>query len=164
KWYLYGLFLKPMAIHRLSIDEFDEVNYQLVAIHTSLEDYHLAYVINQNLPVLLSKSSKEIQASTKDGDATFSRYIFEDEENDIIWNLIQNKNQIQVPRKSGKTDLFTTADIATLVYLLPEFKKVDYFLKIENTDESLDELIAELQTAKQISTIYMVDASQIKSK
>ena len=31
-----------MAIHKLHIDEFDEVDYELIAIHTSLEDYRLA--------------------------------------------------------------------------------------------------------------------------
>lgn len=154
-----------MAIHRLSIDEFDEVNYQLVAIHTPLEDYHLAYVINQKLPILLHKNTNGIQASTKDGDALFSRYTFEDDEADTAWNLIQNKNEIRVTRKTASSgNLFTASEIATRVYLLPEFKKVDYFLKIETGEDNADEVIESLQSASQISTIYTVDASQIKSK
>jgi hypothetical protein len=56
-----------MTIHKLHIDEFDEVNYDLVAIHTSLEDYRVAYFLNQKLPILLSKSKNEIQINIKEG-------------------------------------------------------------------------------------------------
>jgi hypothetical protein len=44
-----------MATHKLDLGDFDEVDYYLIAIHTSLEDYRLAYFINQ-LPINLSKS------------------------------------------------------------------------------------------------------------
>ena len=158
-----------MAIHRLSIDEFDEVNYELVAIHTSLEDYHLAYFINQKLPILLSKNKNDIQASSKDGEARFSRYTFEDLERDVVWNLIQNKNEVLVSKKSNSTDLFSN-EVATRVYLLPEFKRVDYFLKIENPEgleqakQTTREIIGGLNTIDRISTVYTVDAHQIKSK
>jgi hypothetical protein len=153
-----------MAIHRLSIDEFDEVNYELVAIHTSLEDYHLAYFINQKLPILLSKNPNEIQASSKEGEAYFSRFTYENHENCTAWNLIRNKNEVLVARKSSNSgDLFGT-EIATRIYLLPEFKKVDYFFKIENAEANAREIIDSLHTIDRISTIYTVNASQIKSK
>src|SRR5690349_11802670 len=136
-----------MAIHRLSIDEFDEINYDLIAIHTSLEGYRLAYFINQKLPVLLGKNADEIAASTKEGDTWFSRFTYENDETETAWNLIQNKNDIKVPRKKPTTaDLFAVADVNTRVYLLPEFKKVDYFLKVENAIESTPEIIDRLHT------------------
>ena len=50
-----------MAIHKLDLGEFDEIDYYLIAIHTSLEDYRLAYFINQMLPINLSKNENEIQ-------------------------------------------------------------------------------------------------------
>ncbi|HLA56026.1 MAG TPA: IPExxxVDY family protein [Flavobacterium sp.] len=155
-----------MAIHRLSIDEFDEVNYELIAIHTSLEDYHLAFFINQKFPVLLSKNKNEIQAKTKEGEAWFSRYTFENTENDVTWDLIQNKNEILVPKKDKSRNLFADAsqEIAARVYLLPEFKKVDYFLRIENSGETAEKLISGLNKINKISTIYTVNAGEIKSK
>lgn len=155
-----------MAIHRLTIDEFDEVNYELIAIHTSLEDYRLAFFINQKLPILLSKNKNGIQANTKEGEAWFSRYTYEDDEEDVSWELIQNKNEILVPKKEKSRNLFADAsqEIAARVYLLPEFKKVDYFLKIENSEQKADKLIGELNAISKISTIYTVNASQIKSK
>lgn len=155
-----------MAIHKLHFDEFDEVDYELIAIHTPLEDYRLAYFLNQKLPILLSKSKNEIQINIKEGITHFSRYLFEDTEKDLYWNLIQNKNEVTVQKKDNNQNLFanTSLEVSTKVYLLPEFKKVDYFLKIENTELAIDEIISHLNTIDRISTIYTVDRHQIKSK
>lgn len=161
-----------MAIHRLSIDEFDEINYELIAIHTSLEDYRLAYFINQKLPVLLSKNPDEIPARHKEGDTWFSRFTFEQPEQEIAWHLIQNKTEIKVPRKKAVSgDLFSdgagtmsVAEVTARLYLLPEFKKVDYFLKIENPSEHPEEIVGKLHTIDRVSTVYTIDVGQLKSK
>ena len=84
-----------MAIHKLDLGEFDEIDYYLIAIHTSLEDYRLAYFINQKLPVNLSKSENEIQIKIKEGEINFSRFYYNDEENTASWNLIQNVLYLQ---------------------------------------------------------------------
>ena len=47
-----------MTIHKLLIDDFVTVDYKLIAIHASLEDYRLAYFINKTLGVLQEKSLK----------------------------------------------------------------------------------------------------------
>ncbi|AWI24980.1 IPExxxVDY family protein [Flavobacterium pallidum] len=152
-----------MAIHKLHIDEFDENDYTLVAIHTSLEDYRLAYFINQKLPVRLSKNKDEIQIQVKQGETSFSRYTFENNDAEISWNLIQNKNEIDVSRATT-TDLFSNQTVATKVYLLPEFKKVDYFLKIENVAENIESITSKINTISQISAVYAIGANTIKSK
>ena len=155
-----------MAIHKLDLGEFDEIDYYLIAIHTSLEDYRLAYFINQKLPVNLSKSENEIQI--KEGEINFSRFYYNDEEKTASWNLIQNINEV-IQIKDGDTqNLFSnvTMEVATKVYLLPEFKKVDYFLKIENNEDALDisNVQSILNTIDNVSTVYIVETSLIKSK
>lgn len=154
-----------MAIHKLHIDEFDEIDYQLIAIHTSLEDYRLAYFLNQKLPVLFSKSKNEIQISIKEGTTAFTRFLYEIPDREVEWNLIQNKNEV-VSGNDNSANLFASADmaVATTVYLLPEFKKVDYFLKIENAEIPLDDIIDNIQSIAQVSTVYTVDTTKIKSK
>jgi hypothetical protein len=126
-----------MAIHKLDLDEFDEIDYHLIAIHTTLEDYRLAYFINQHLPVNLSKSNEEILISIKEGETQFSRFYFDDEDNFVSWNLIQNKNEVIGQNEIINQDLFSNSsqEVATKVFLLPELKKVDYFLKIESDDD-----------------------------
>lgn len=157
-----------MGIHKLSLDEFDEVDYELIAIHTSLEDFRLAYFINQQLPIILSRSNDEIGVKTKDGEAMFAKFSFEDVAKDINWTLIQNKNEIIVKKKNLEKNLFLdeNIEINNKVYLLPELKKVDYFLKIENNCKTyiLEEIIQKLNTIDWISTIYEVNPDTIKSK
>ncbi len=83
-----------MAVLKLHLDEFDEVDYELIAIHSSVEDFRLAYFINQKLPIVLSKSKDEVGVMVKEGEAFFSKFTFDDHKNDILWSLIQNKNDI----------------------------------------------------------------------
>lgn len=157
-----------MAIHRLDLDEFDEIDYYLMAIHTSLEDYRLAYFINKNLPINLSKNKNEIHVQTKEGEANFSRFYYYDAEKTVSWNLIQNKNEIISVSRNNSQDLFSneTSEVSTTIHLLPEFKKVDFFLKIENSEEALDfsEIQQQLNTIESIAAIYAVDTDKIKSK
>jgi hypothetical protein len=156
-----------MAIHKLDLDEFDEIDYHLIAIHTTLEDYRLAYFINQHLPVNLSKSKEEILISIKEGETQFSRFYFDDEDNFISWNLIQNKNEVVGKKEIASQDLFSNSaqEVATKVFLLPELKKVDYFLKIESDDDlQINEIVKNLKSIKSLSTVYVVDTETIKSK
>ncbi len=155
-----------MAIHKLHFDEFDEVDYDLIAIHTSLEDYRLAYFMNQNLPVLLHKSKDEIEISIKEGITHFSRFFFEDPKNEMSWNLVQNKNEVTLQKKDNQQNLFanTNLEVSTKVYLLPEFKKVDYFLKIENASQTVESITNSINTIDRISAVYAVDSRKVKSK
>ncbi|RZJ35114.1 MAG: IPExxxVDY family protein [Flavobacterium sp.] len=152
-----------MATFKLSIDEFDEVNYELIAIHTSLEDYHLAYFINQNFPVLLSRNPNEVQVQTREGETAFSRYTFEHHENGICWDLLQNKSETVA---SAAGDLFFGASqqISAIAYLLPEFKKVDYFLKISISDSNPGQVLEKLAGINNITTVYPIDIDRVKSK
>ena len=157
-----------MAVLKLHLDEFDEVDYNLIAIHSSLEDYRLAYFINQKLPIILSKSKEEIGVTVKEGEAFFSKFIFDDINNGILWTLIQNKNEITIRKKSTGQNLFlnTEVEIATKIFLLSELKKVDYFLKIEsNTDAlNLEQIVSRLNRIERIAAVYVVNPEKIKSK
>lgn len=157
-----------MAIHKLEIGEFDDIDYCLIAIHTSLEDYRLAYFINEKLPIILSKNKIEIQINIKEGETTFSRFHYFDKEKTTSWDLIQNKNEVVQQKKINTQNLFsnTTMEVATRVYLLPEFRKVDFFLKIDNTEapENVIKTQLLLNTIENVSTVYQVNTNQIKSK
>lgn len=158
-----------MAIHKLDLGEFDEIDYNLIAIHTSLEDYRLAYFINQKLPINLGKNKNEIQINIKEGETKFSRFYYHDAEKGISWNLIQNKNEvIQQKNDNRQNNLFSniSMEVSTKVYLLPEFKKADYFLKIENLEDDLNITAIQvlLNTIDSISTAYTVETNKIKSK
>jgi len=156
-----------MAIHKLHLEEFDEIDYQLIAIHSSLEDYRLAYYINQNLPINLQKENCNIQISNKEGETQFTRFVFEDSK-DIAWNLVQNKNDDFVALQDSNQGLFaeTNNKFSTKIYLIPEFKKVDYFLKIENGEVNIDvsKIANCIKKIDRVSTVYAVEVEKIKSK
>ena len=157
-----------MAIHKLNLGEFDEIDYHLIAIHTSLEDYRLAYFINQKMGLNLSKNKNEIQITIKEGETKFSRFFYDEKKKGVFWNLIQNKNEVIQQKKESSQNLFSNIkmEVSTKVHLLPEFKKVDYFLKIENLEETMDltKIQILLNTIENISTVYTVETNKIKSK
>jgi hypothetical protein len=157
-----------MAVHKLHIEEYDEIDYQLIAIHTSLEDFRLAYFINQNLPITLKKSNYNIQICNKDGETQFTRFIFEDEKTSVSWDLIQNRNDLLLSPQRVNQGLFaeSKSKFSTKIYLLPEFKTVDYFLKIENDEVDIDvsKIMRQIKKIERISTVYSVDVEKIKSK
>lgn len=156
-----------MAIHKIQIDDFISIDYQLVAVHSPLEDYRLAYFINQKLAVSFEKSDKDIGIQIPEGKSHFTRFVFDDEENELYWNLIPNKTKV-VTRETKATSLFkeTGLDVTTNIFLIPELKKADYIIKIENTDDffDVDKLIDELLAIKQVTTAYKIDMNKLKSK
>ena len=157
-----------MAIHKLQIDDFVTVDYELIAIHSSLEDYRLAYFINQSLPILLEKSHKDINVKFRKSEGCFSRFVYEDIDTDSVWNLIQNKSSLVTTQAQESTSLFSDVelDITTSSYFLPEFKKVDYILKVENIPSPLTStsLINKLLAVKHITTAYAIERNKLKSK
>lgn len=153
-----------MAIHKIQINDFISIDYELIAIHSSLEDYRLAYFINKALQIQLSKSNSNIELETKEGKSEFSHFIFDDEIHDIIWNVFENK-ATAIPSEKTTNGIFDSVDVT--MYVVPEFKKADYILKIENMETvifPLEKIIQKLSKISQISMVYRIDQNKLKSK
>ncbi len=154
--------------HKVYIEDFEEVDYHIIAIHTSLEDYRLAYFLNRDLEICLSKSNVDIQFQVKKGKTSFARFTFEDEKKVINWDLIQNKNEVVGIENNTIQDLFsnTKNTFSSSAYLLSEFKKVDFFLKIENAANEINvsEIVSKINAIESINMVYNVDKENIKSK
>ena len=153
-----------MAILKLSLSDFNAIDYDLIAIHTSLEDYRLAFFINQKFPILLSKSSDFLEFQTINGLAFFSKFSYLELDTEEEWTLIENKDELADQNIDVPPDLFSQEKIASTVYFLPDMKKVNYFLKIENTFLRLDEIVLHLNSINQISAAYVVEVKNLKSK
>jgi hypothetical protein len=157
-----------MAVHKVYIEEFEEDDYYIIALHTSLEDYRLAYFINRGIAIRLIKNDSDIQSQVKEGETSFVRFTFEDKKKDIKWDLVQNKNEIEGKENRITQDLFSNSknSFSSLGYLLPEYKKVDFFLKIENAEKEIDitEIVSKISAIDGITMVYNVDKDKIKSK
>lgn len=157
-----------MSALKLNIEEFDEIDFQLLAIHTALEDCRLAYLINKTAALNLKKCKAEITIKNKLGETSFSHFAFDDVKKDMSWNLIQNKTEIRPVTAQRGTGLFAETEhtIASKIYLLPEYNKVDFFLKIENCFEyeTILKTVSNISTINQVSLAYLIDPEKIKSK
>ena len=117
-----------MAVHKLVLDDFVDANYSLFAIHCDLEDYRLAFYINQALNTHLKRTKEDVDFS--DNVATFSLFEWENSNLKTTWNLIKNTclledNSIDLGLFSEQTEKNWTTH-----YLIDEHPKVEYFLKV----------------------------------
>lgn len=154
-----------MAVHKLLIDDFESADYTLIAIHSSLEDYRLAYFVNKELEIKLERCPNDLGVKQKEGLALFSRYFFDFEDQDEAWHLIQNKTSIS-PVQTSNVSLFSADgfDFNYSAFFLPELKTADYVLKVENTADADSTIVQQLLKIKQVTTAYTVDHYKLKSK
>ncbi|AUP79623.1 IPExxxVDY family protein [Flavivirga eckloniae] len=155
-----------MAIHKLILNDiFEEDLYTLVAIHCTLEDYRLAYLLNRFLGISLIR--KPLDLDYQNGESTYSIFEWEDKKQQTIWNLVSNVCKMEVYRESANESLFDSEEkITRIAYLVPEYKTVNYFLKIDNEVKSSKEkyILNNILKAPQIATAYSIDVNQLKSK
>ncbi|MEY8849573.1 IPExxxVDY family protein [Psychroserpens sp. XS_ASV72] len=154
-----------MALHKLLVDDFYDSYYVLLAIHCRLEDYRLAYLLNKHLDIRLMRKPQDLDY--KYFAASFSIYEWDNEDMDTKWNLVSNVCKKDEAALQSSGSLFSNQNIITKTYnLLPEFKNVDYFIKVTNDNQKFNEklTVSRIQSIPQVITTYSVDIDQIKSK
>lgn len=155
-----------MAVHKLILDDFfEEASNTLIAIHCTVEDYRLAYLLNDYLKIHLTRKSSDLDYDN--GKSTFSIFEWQDPKYLITWNLVQNVCKSEIYQKSNQESLFDSEEkITKTFYLIPEYKRVNYFLKIDDEfdDDEEKNIIDTILKIPQISTAYSVDGNQLKSK
>lgn len=152
-----------MAVHKLQIDDFISTDYELIAIHCSVEDYRLAYFLNRTLALQLYKNRISIELRNKNGKSCFEHFMYDDEKNDVCWHLVSNKSVIDATANNA-VGLFE--NITSTSYLVPEFKTADYILKIENVDTifNLKKTITQIKKIPFIPLVYKIEQDKLKSK
>lgn len=151
-----------MQIHSLGFDSLCEDEYSLIGIHTTLEDYKLAYLLNKILGTGFSKSKKDLHIEELSKKTAFSLYNYSNLEYEFEWFLIANSSKRENQTESNEL-LLTTE---TKTYLIPEKKKVDFFIKISgNVSYSfVVKTIDKIKTIDQVITSYSIDKNTLKSK
>lgn len=140
-----------------------EEDYFLIGIHTDIEAFKLAYLINKNLKYRFVKASFELDF--KDAQSKFSVFEYDDENKLLTYYLISNKYIGTSVKKTQ--DLFSEIEtVNSLFYLIPEKKKVDYFLKIDGeiSPKDLQEIILKINEIEQIKISYEINPYELKSK
>lgn len=155
-----------MAVHKLILDDvFDEVLYTLIAIHCTLEDYRLAYLLNKYLGITLTRKTSDLDFNNSK--STYSIFDWEDQKQLTTWSLVSNVCKTESYQQINYESLFENQEIITkITHLIPEYKRVNYFLKIDNQFNFSKEkyILNSILNISQIATAYSIDTNQLKSK
>lgn len=154
-----GFLMCLMAVYKIS-EDYCEDSYKLVAIHSSVEDHRLAYLLNAYLCASFKKTT-DIDFHGQGG--TFSIYEWENYKDSSTWILLENMAKTYVSNVPD-VGLFQVT-LPGVAYFIPEYKQVDYFLKInEATDTIVEDVLNTIHNITQIVAAYTVDTSRLKSK
>ena len=154
-----------MALHKLLVDDFYDDSYKLIAIHCGLEDYRLAYLLNKNLELKLERKRKDLDFRYLT--SSYSIFEWNNAARYVNWNLVSNVCKKEEDSLYSTGTLFYKAEKTIKTFhLIPEFKKVDYFIKISEETQNVNEkmILNKLHSIPQIITSYTVDPLHIKSK
>lgn len=155
-----------MAIHKLNLEDFlEDVDYILIAIHSRLEDYRLAYYLNKYLNLSLIRKFQDVDY--KCFSAVYSIFEWKDDINLITYNLVSNICKREEDSIHSSGSLFENEEKIIKSYnLIPELKNVDYLMKITTEDLQISKqlIVNKIQEIPQVITTYTVNVDQIKSK
>ena len=127
----------------LTIEE--DYDFTLIGISCHTKDYRLCWELNKVLQTDLIRTT-DFEINKKSEQVSFSFYEFIDEANYLEYFLISNR------AKNG--------------FLIPEQKKVDFFLMVRgNISESLTkDIIGKINSLSLVLTSFNIDPNQLKSK
>lgn len=125
-----------------------KVDFQLLAISSSLPDFQMAWHINEHTHFLL-KRTKDHFIELKKG-YFLNTSCFQHQTENVSIKLLKNKlNDSEAPQ----------------AFLIPEMKNIDYFLLIQDDTEELEILNVKstLSKIKNVILIQILDANRLKS-
>jgi len=147
------------AIYKITENLYEET-FALIALHSSLEDHSLVYALNLYLGASFKRCTADLDVTPN---VSFPVFEWNDEMQQRNWTVIANTSS--VAHNSEQDGLFRNESIYQLHHLIPEYKEVDYFLKIEQDEMELEEETLEnILTIPKVVTAYSVAVDNLKSK
>ena len=138
----------------LNIDPQDIDDCAVLAIHSSLEAYLIAYRLNQNLGCILHNSKKK---SVND---IYTRFKYISKISNDTWELISN---YYVNDKSYdiKNLLFNVNERNKKI-LIPKLNSVDFFFKVPKS-KIINEWIVKIRNIEGIQLAYRIDTKILQN-
>jgi hypothetical protein len=154
---------KPTEVSKVHTIDFDfDHDYTLIGIHSMLEDYHMAFYLNQELNLYLSRYKDDLDFKSRN--CSFSLYTFDDEVTFTNWSLISNKYASVNDLALEYRNLFE--EETRISYLIPEKRRVDYFIKVYGLedDQRLNTTLQKINRIHKVITSYSIDVMELKSR
>ena len=139
------------------LDEIDENEFSLIAIHSSCEAYFMAFLLNLKCNCRFVRSIKRKGVAQKD--FPFEDYEWIDLVNGIEIRLFSNRILIFKDEIQKGISLFDVPETKEL-YLVQDLKEVDYIVKIDSGIEA-NMMIKKIESIDQISYLYLIDQSRL---
>ena len=137
------------------LEEIDEYDFSLIALHSSCEPYYLAFLLNSKCQCQFAQKKEDVKA-----DHPFESFEWVDPIKGIEIRLFSNrylKFQKDVQKGSSLFDLPETKEL----YLIQDLKEVDYIIKIDSGIEDYV-MIERIESIDQVSYRHLIDQSQLK--
>jgi hypothetical protein len=151
---------KTMAKYVLKVPV-DQDDTAVFALHSEWPDYQLLFFLNRELGLQMKRQEEDLEFGQG---YFFPWYAFDHQKHFSRYTFIQNKLKTSENRSSG-LDLFSENRIEALYHVLPEYKQIDYLLKVEGeSEEQLTFILEKLKQLEQIVMVYALNSHQIKSK
>ena len=142
---------------KLNVNQFPE-NYHLIAIHSDLDEYRLAFFLNKKLNINLKRKREDIYFT--DQDASYSSYEFLDKVKFLKWIFFSNKSLVLENSMDQNINLFNNDNLVkNETVLLSNHKFVDYFLIIENIADRtyLQKILKKISEIRGIITSFITE-------
>ncbi len=146
-----------MNNHKLNLNQFPE-NYHLIAIHSDLDEFRLAFFLNKKLNIGLKRKNNDIYFSEQN--ANYSSYEFLDDTKYLKWIFFSNKSLVSEKSPDQDLSLFGKGSTAlNEINLLSQQKSVDYFLIIENIANKtyIDKVLKKISEISGVITSFLSD-------
>lgn len=155
-----------MPKYNLEMSDFIDIDFSLIGITCSIEDYRLAYLLNKHLNTNFERNETNLEIEIKSTQQSYALYGYKNTHYFNDWYLIANKfTQIHTVNQSS--NLFSTTDyrVESISYLIPEQKKIDYFIKITGGIEPdyYQNLITTIKSIQQVEAVFKINPDELKS-
>ena len=136
---------KTRKIHKLDLEQ--DYSFGLIGISSHENDYKLSWALNAVLKINLAKTGNLTFFESKSQlEQEFSHYTCDQSAWSCHFHLISNRSE------NG--------------YLIPELKKIDYFLKItgEFTSQDITSILGKVKDSGVVLAVFNLEAAGLKSR
>ncbi|WP_124979242.1 IPExxxVDY family protein [Nonlabens xiamenensis] len=155
-----------MAVHKLMNWEMEDEGFLLIAIHSSIEPYRMAYMINKHLGLGFSRMDRDQDIISPTYEAHYPVYAYFDKELNAPYYLVPNKYWGNLKQQGPAIGLFHDGDHQIKTVLIKEYQTVDYLLKIEREEAffPLKKTLNSISGIPQVISAYAIDSYTIKQQ
>lgn len=107
--------------------------------------YRLCWAINNKLGLQLEKLDQDVCILSKDIESYHQYFLYESVEDNVIFSLVKNRGEL-----GG--------------LLMPNFPKMDYFLKIENYSQEEDMFLDQVRKLPWVNAVFNIQVNELKYK